>query len=289
MSDQPAAAPTLDHPSPGAEPPLLDTGPLRLRRCRHGVMLYNTNDLYCGTMLDRYGEFSEGETDLFRQLLQPGMTAVEVGANMGAHTLSIAQFVGPQGRVLAFEPQRGMFQILCANLALNGLEQVEPHWAAAGSAPGHITVPRLDGRAKQNFGGLAIGGAHQQGDKVRLVTLDSFDLPACHVLKIDVEGMEAEVVRGAEATIRRHAPVIYAENDRPDKSPGLITLLQSLGYRCYWHMPPYVRVPNYRGAEDNAFPGIVSINMLCIPSSRPVVVNGLREVTGPEDDWRQRG
>src|SRR5437667_3081653 len=89
---------------------ILTNGHLRVRRCRHGVMLYNLNDVYIGTMLDLYGEFSEGEEEVFRQFLRSGMTVVEVGANIGAHTLSIARHVGPQGRVLAFEPQRKVFK-----------------------------------------------------------------------------------------------------------------------------------------------------------------------------------
>ena len=269
------------------EIPLLENGPLRLRRCRHGMMLYNVNDIFCGNMLDLYGEFSEGETDLFGQVLQPGMTVVEAGANMGAHTVAIAQAVGPAGRVLTFEPQRSMFQLLCANLALNRLEQVEPHWAAVGSAPGEILVPRLDPNAANNFGGLSIADGHAAGDKVRLVTLDSFDLPALHLLKIDVEGMEAEVLRGSRASIARHGPMIYTENDRAERSPELIALLQEMDYRLYWHTPPYVREPNFLGRPNDRFRGILSINMLCVPRRLGLNIVGLREVTGPSDDWRR--
>jgi FkbM family methyltransferase len=257
--------------------PILTNGHLRLRLCRHGVMLYNLNDIYLGTMLDAYGEFSEGETEIFRQILRPGMTAVEVGANIGAHTVSIARFVGPGGRVLAFEPQRGIFQMLCANLALNGIEQVEAHWAAVGRAPGEVRVPRLDSHRRNNFGGLSIG-REASGDAVRLVTLDSFALPACHLIKIDVEGMEAEVIRGAEETIRRHAPIIYAENDRPERSEELLGLLHSLDYRCHWHTPPYVRLPNFRSNTDNRFPNIVSKNILCVPRARNITVQDMPEI-----------
>lgn len=258
---------------------------LRLRQCRHGLYLFNVNDLYCGTMLDKYGEFSEGENDLFRLFLRPGMTVAEFGANMGAHTVSIAQMVGPQGRVLAFEPQRSIFQIMCANLALNGLEQVEPYWAAAGSTAGHLNVPRLDSRVPTNFGGLSLGSRHLPGDLVRMVTLDSFELPACHMLKLDVEGMESEVLLGADRTIHRFRPIIYTENDRADKSPALIGRLLELGYRCYWHLPPYVRMPNYRLETENLFPGLVSINLLCIPRNLDITVQGLREVKSPIDWW----
>jgi len=264
--------------------PLYEKDHLRQRQCRHGMMVYNINDRYIGAMLDQYGEFSEDENVIFRQILRPGMTVVEAGANVGAHTLAIARQVGPSGRVLAFEPQRSVFQMLCANLALNGLEQVEPHWAAAGSTDGTIAVPRLDSSRLQNFGGLPLGRT-QKGDSVRLVRLDSLGLPACHLIKMDVEGMELDVLLGATDTIRRCAPLIYTENDRRDRSPALILQLQALNYRCFWHMPPCVKVPNFRGNAENRFPGLVSGNMLCIPASRNIVVRGLREVTGPQDWW----
>ena len=273
--------------SPETKPEVITTnGHLRLRRCRHGLMLYNLNDVYIGTMLDLYGEFSEGEVDVFRQVLRPGMTVVEVGANIGAHTVPIARCVGAHGRVLAFEPQRSIFQIMCANLALNGLEQVEAHWAAVGDHQAEIVVPRLDSRAKLNFGGLSIVEA-SSGDVVRLVTLDGYNLPACHFLKIDVEGMELNVLRGASETIRRHAPVIYAENDRKEKSAPLIEYLFQLGYRCYWHRPYYVRTPNFNNNSENKFPSIVSTNMLCFPRTLDAAVNGGGEILSPgESPWR---
>jgi hypothetical protein len=89
----------------------------RVKQCRHGMMLYNVHDLYVGRSLDQYGEFSQGEIDLFGQILKPGQVVLDVGANIGAHTLWFAQTVGPSGTVLAFEPQRIVFQALCANLA----------------------------------------------------------------------------------------------------------------------------------------------------------------------------
>ena len=260
---------------------------LRLRACRHGTMLYSPNDRYCGRMLDLYGEFSEGEHDVFAGLLRPGMTVVEAGANIGAHTLGIAHLVGPTGRVLAFEPQRPIFQIMCANMALNGIACVEAHWAAVGSAPASLPVPRLDLRMSGNFGGIELGAGRvtvpAPEEPVPVVTLDSFALPACHMVKIDVEGMEAEVLRGAAATIARCRPVIYAENDRPERSPELLGLIESMGYRAYWHIPPYVRMPNFRGYGQNEYPGIVSLNVLCIHQNAPIEITGLAEarIGGP--------
>jgi len=261
---------------------------LRLRQCRHGALLYPVHDRYLGRMLDLYGEFSEEETEAFAAILRPGNTVVEAGANIGAHTLGIARIVGPAGRVLAFEPQRAIFQLLCANMALNGITCVEAHWAAAGSTQSRLAVPRLDLAESHNFGGVALDRSRTEpGAREELVpvtTIDSFELPACRLIKVDVEGMEAEVLRGAAATIMRHRPVIYAENDRPAASPDLLHLLETMGYQSYWHTPPYVRVPNYRGNPDNHFPGIVSINVLSVPREQQHQITGLRAASAT-DPW----
>lgn len=111
----------------------------RLKQCRHGMMLYNLNDIYIGRSLDLYGEFSEGEIRVFQQLVKPGQTILEVGANIGAHTVWLAQAVGPTGVVMAFEPQRIVHQTLCANLALNNIFNV------------HSFVPRLARRLAESW------------------------------------------------------------------------------------------------------------------------------------------
>src|SRR3954465_1933985 len=92
-----------------------------LTQTRHGQMLVNRHDVYIGRSLELYGEWSEGEIDLFRQVLRPGMVVADAGANIGTHTVARAQMVAPNGVVYAFEPQRIVFQTLAANVALNSL------------------------------------------------------------------------------------------------------------------------------------------------------------------------
>jgi hypothetical protein len=81
--------------------------------CRHGKLMYLLNDAYIGRSLDVYGEYSEGEVDLFRQLLRPGDVTVDEGPNIGALTVAMAQLVQPGGAIVAFEPQRAIFDIVC--------------------------------------------------------------------------------------------------------------------------------------------------------------------------------
>ncbi len=252
----------------------------RLKACRYGQMLYNSNDTYIGRSFDLYGEWSEGEVEFFRQAVQPGQCVIEVGANIGAHTVFLAQQVGPKGVVLAFEPQRIVFQTLCANMALNNIPNVVCFQQAAGSQHGFIKVPPLDYTRENNFGGLALGD-FEHGEPVPVFPLDAISLPQCHFIKIDVEGMEEDVLRGAVAMIQRHKPILYVENDWEDKSASLIRYIDSLGYDMYWHRPPLFNPSNFLGNPNNVFDTIVSINMLCLRKGVTHELTGFKQVKVP--------
>jgi hypothetical protein len=138
-----------------------------------------------------------------------------------------------------------------------------------------------------NFGAVAIDAAGE-GRIIPLTTIDALALPGCDFLKIDVEGMEREVVEGAADTIRRFRPRIYVENDRAEKSAALTECLLALDYRLYWRLPPLFEPDNFFDDRENIFPTVVAINMLCIPRSGPlsIVVKGLAEITSKDADWR---
>lgn len=103
---------------------------------RHGTFLYNRQDEFVGRSLELYGEWSEAEILLFRQLIEPDCVVVEAGSNIGAHTVWFSRAVGDRGRVIAYEPQRSVFQLLCANLALNERFNVDARCEAIGRTDG---------------------------------------------------------------------------------------------------------------------------------------------------------
>jgi FkbM family methyltransferase len=257
----------------------------RLAQTRHGTMLYNPRDIYIGASIERYGEFSYLEAKLLVQLCGPGDTVIDVGANIGAHTIALSKRVGPEGFVYAFEPQRVVFQLLCANVALNGLTNVECVHAVCGPTPGEELLPDVRYDVRANFGsfGQAYFGS---GRRVRRVTLDDYaEAARIALVKIDVEGMESAVIAGAGNLIGRHRPLLYVENDRPEKSPALIAQILALGYRLYWHLPPLFNPSNWRGEPADLWGGIVSVNMLCIPRECKAEVTSFREITSPQDRW----
>jgi FkbM family methyltransferase len=266
----------------GLSETILDNREVRLKATRYGLMLYHSKDAYVGRSFDLYGEFSEGEVDLFRQLLQPGAVVLDIGANIGAHTLYFATAVGPGGRVMAYEPQRMIHQMLCANLALNGVTNVRALLAGAGRERGVAHVPVLDYTAANNFGGISLGMGGPS-EPVEIIPVDTLGLARCDLMKIDVEGMEEAVLAGATATITRFRPMLYVENDREEKSASLIERLLSFDYELFWHLPYLFNPRNFFGHTENVFKGIVSINILGVPRAAGRSVAGFRAVAGPHD------
>jgi FkbM family methyltransferase len=237
---------------------------------RHGPMLAFTGDRFMTPPLEQRGEYAPHELGLLEQFTRPRMTVVEIGANIGVHTIPLARKCAP-GPMFAFEPQPRVFQVLCANLVLNDIDNVFAYPDACGEDNGWATMPMLDYDAAQNFGGVSLQTAGEAGLKVRVIALDSLELAALGLLKIDVEGFEPMVLRGARQTIARCRPVIYVENDRPEQQGEVIGLLTEMGYTLYWHTPQL--------AEDGVFDRIyVSVNMLATPTERGVTIYGAEPI-----------
>lgn len=256
-----------------------------LQMCRSGPMVYNKHDVYVGGSLQKYGEFSVAEQEVFAQIVRPGAVVVEVGANIGAHTVGLSSLAGTDGEVHAFEPQRIVFQTLCANLALNQCTNVHAWQAAVGEVPGTVSLPPVDPFVRNNFGGIPVRDV-TFGEPVPLVTLDSLDLPACHLLKVDAEGMEIAVLKGGEQLVQTHRPIMYLENDRAESSEELLTIVERLDYQAYWHIAPLFNPANFYGETVDIFPGFVSVNILCVPKGAKMTVVDLRPVKSPQDTWR---
>ncbi|MFL9914336.1 FkbM family methyltransferase [Paraburkholderia fungorum] len=254
----------------------------QLVQTRHGWMLANPNDFYLGRALIEYGECSELESAVLRQLLvRPGIV-VEVGANIGVHTVPLAREAQARRQVLvAFEPQPVIFQNLCANLAANELRNVLAWPYACGAGAGTLHFARPDYDAPGNFGGVSMqteAGANTIA--VPCVRLD--DVLRSHtvgLLKIDVEGFELSALQGAEETIARSRPVIYVENDRLDRSQALIEWLWSKEYRMWWHLPPLFNPGNFFGRAENIYGRLLSCNMLALPRELEMEIEGFVEVT----------
>ncbi len=270
---------------------LLDQDYLTIKRCRYGPLAFNKNDTFIGRSLATYGEWSYGELELLGQLLRPGDVVVDAGANIGTHTVYFSQAVGSQGRVIACEPQRHTFHLLCTNVTLSGQQNTECLPLALGANRDQLFIPTLDPTQEMNFGSLGLEG-HESGtgQRVQVWPLDDLaeelGLDRCRLIKIDVEGMEVQVLRGAAAFIQRHRPMLFVENNQEKNSALLVQALQEMGYLLWWHITPYYNPHNFFKEQQNIFPNTFEANMLAIHESVESDIP-LPSVQGPQDNWKR--
>ena len=103
---------------------------------------------------------------------------------------------------------------------------------------------------------------------VNLTTIDLLALTQCDLIKIDAEGMEEAVLKGAESTVSRLRPVIYAENNSRDRSAGVLRWLLEREYAVYFHNPQAYNPENHYCNEFNAFGTARERNIIAIPRER---------------------
>ena len=265
---------------------------VEILQCRHGVMAHFAADPAVGLSLREYGEWGEDEIALLAPYIGAGATVLDVGANVGTHTLAFARLVGRSGRVLAIEGNPETFTLLAYNAVENGHSGcVRPLNVLVGQAAGLVPFnlsagPSENPGAKTFLPELTNTAAPVPADalplQLPLITIDSLDLPRCAVMKIDVEGMELQVLRGAVATIERCRPIVYFEH--ASGNTGELTLIFNLlrgrDYRMYWHFANPFNVRNLRANPINLFGGTVELNVFAAPAGRDAP-EGLTEIVSP--------
>lgn len=259
--------------------------PLKTKQCKHGKFTYYDNDRYIGKQLDVLGYYSENEVQTLLGLVTPGSVVIDVGANIGAITVPLAK---KAKKVYAYEPQPAIYDLLCANVMQNKLTNVDARKAAVGGRVGRAEVPQCDlGKPDMNTGAVRAVripkgvSVPESAIVVPIYKLDPAFWYPVDLIKIDVEGMEGEVIAGATRIIGQYRPFLYVENNMTD-SAALIRQIMDLGYELYWHLPVLECLTN---ATHRTL--TLSSNMLCVPPSRPVTIGGpdFWPINSPEDNW----
>lgn len=235
---------------------------------RHGLFYVNPRDIYVGLGLVSYGEYCEVEWQFMRRFIKAGDHVIDAGANMGAFALPMARHVGPQGSVMAFEPQPEIFSCLQSTAHLNKMPQLQVLQKGLGATAGILDCAGINYNELGHFAGHSLleKGHDMQVEIMRVD--DVFVAPRLSFMKIDVEGMEQDVLKGGSHTIRRDRPVLYIENDKLDKSKALIEELFGLDYACWWHTTPMFNPHNYNKNSENLYGRVHNINMVCLPRDR---------------------
>lgn len=183
------------------------------------------------------GYFERDSTDAIRRIVKPGMTVVDIGANIGCHALPMALLVGSAGKVIAFEPMTWAYTKLLKNISLNEFTNIVVEKKALSNTKEqrelHFkTSWRIDGSEKED----------KEVESIELLTLDEYlyakDI-SVDFIKIDVDGYELKIIEGAIKTLRKNKPVLLLELGvhtlrQVDHSlSDLIDCLFSNDYKCY--------------------------------------------------------
>lgn len=173
------------------------------------------------------GTFSAEEQQAFVRHVRPGGVVFDVGANAGFFTLLASRLAGEHGSVVAFEPFSGAVGYLRRHVELNDARNVTVIEAAVSDRPG---TSHFAAGADMSTGRLT-----EAGDvAVSVVSLDDLcgrgEIPKPNLLKIDVEGEELNVLRGAATILAETKPTIVLETHGYDIHTACSTLLSSLGY-----------------------------------------------------------
>jgi FkbM family methyltransferase len=239
----------------------------------HGTRLR----LYLGNDLSRQiyiaGSVDPNEFAFLDRFLQPGMTFLDVGANEGIYSVFAARRVGAEGTVWAFEPSRRELDRLRCNLELNGLKvRVFPLALADSAGHADLRVAGYEHEGQNTLGAFAYTGVElARTEPVDLMRLDDVveqnPLGRLDAIKVDVEGAELRLFRGATATLRRFRPVLLFEaSDAALRLQGasceaLFDHLRSQQYDLY-------AFDRHSGLPAPATPGAHTENMIAVPAGQ---------------------
>ncbi|MBP0464971.1 FkbM family methyltransferase [Roseomonas sp. PWR1] len=212
----------------------------------HQLML-DATDIGMTPHLALRGEWERVVEDAVLALLAPGAAVVEVGANIGYHTLAMSAAIGAAGRLHAFEPNPRLVPLLSASVALNGFnDRVTIHPRAAADAPGQVALlVHPDHAGSGHLEVAAVGPGYTQRHEIETVRIDDAvgeGFGPARLMRLDCEGAEPLALRGAEALIRRSPDLVLVMEwsvpmmrARADVA-AFATWLEGLGLNHAWRI-----------------------------------------------------
>lgn len=239
---------------------------------KHGIFFYYKNDKYIGKSLSEYGEWSEGEVELIKKVVLNNENIIEIGSNIGTHTIPLAKHISNGGQIFSFEPQSQNYHLLTENITHNKIKNATVSKIAISSKEGKAFMNTFDNEKINNYGDAKIfENKLENFEEVSVKTLDQLFFDKLNenfsikLIKCDAQGQEPNIIKGSTKIIEKNKPFLYVENDDIKTSKNLIDMIKGFGYVMFWHLVPLFNPNNYLKNTKNLFSKISSINMFCIP------------------------
>ncbi len=246
---------------------------------KYGLLSVFKGDDPIGTCLHLYGEWADQEFDVLDKLLTTNSCCVDIGANVGTHTVWLAKRC-PQGFIFSFEPQYYIHMLLNSNIIMNNCFNVVPVRSFISNENTYIkTIVNTPKHQKLNYGEFSINHKDESSlISTQVIQFDDFDFfnKKIDFIKMDCEGTEREVLLSAEKTILRDKPHMYVEFNGVEGNDLVLNTIENFEYNCYWHVYPKFNPDNFNKYENNIWvydyekcdedhiPKYFEANMICI-------------------------
>ncbi len=245
---------------------------------KHGIFHFCHFDEFIGKSFREYGEYSELELKTILEFINEGDVIFDIGANIGCFSVPFAKKVGSNGKVYAFEPQKFIFNLLKKNAVCNELNNLQIFNNAIGDANTILELNDFDYSQSGNFGGITLTENYDNSvcakikgtkkNKIKTLTLNNFlNLKKCNFLKIDVELMESNVLKGAKEFIKKFRPIIWIENHLGYPN-YLNKYLLKINYKPFWAATMMYNPDNHFINDKNYWENILTYNTLAMPKEK---------------------
>lgn len=206
----------------------------------NGNMYIHSDDPTIGRSLKHYGEYCQPEVDLIIQHTNANSFVLDIGANIGTHAIPVSKHVR---RVVAFEPDAHNFDLLTKNCAETGCKNISCNKIALGS-------DTYQASTTFDYGKTVL----TSGKDITVTALDNIKgFPSVDFIKIDVEGMEPNVLEGASGTITYYKPHLLIEMQDERNYQTVFDFLTKHQYNVYWYPVATYNPRNQNGNTKDIF------------------------------------
>lgn len=230
--------------------------------------------------------FEPATTAVLAQLLKPGMTVLDIGANIGAHTFRLAQRVGPNGCVIAFEPMKWAFLRLLRNMKLNHFQNIIVEKLALGNKNGTMIA------AFNVSWPLDNSDVKPDPETVVVRCLDDYlserGISKVDLIKLDVDGYEYKILQGASRLLKTVQPILVMELGEytlerfGDNAEEMLDFLKDCGYELYLETDLTKPIATNQELLSHIPTSDSTINIVCRPAQRDESIN-IKSIQSTED------
>lgn len=236
-------------------------------QARYGVFFIPDEDDLIANSIREYGEWAQQEINILGAFIGPGDNVVDAGAYIGTHARAFSALVGGVGQVYAFEPDPTTFTILQQNAGVAAQSNIQLFNIGLGGIKAEVSLQIVEA-SHNRASASVIPAADAQSILITVQPLDELALPKVDFMKVDVEGMELQLLQGAEHTIRRHSPIIFLEVNSLHGSQGFLEWAAKHDYFAYGVNVAAFNEQNYLQSSTNTFGQAREVGMLLVPASK---------------------